>query len=737
MEKEIKERLKQGIAADKFVKRFGLFGSTTIGVAALMGGGVYVLIGIAADNAGPSVCLSFLLCGCLAYLTTMVFAELSSKKTVIGGGYAYAYSSLGSVGGFSTGWFLALGSVFACSLYALGFANYFSTFIANDMSELFVKLMGSGIILSLVLVSALVSESNKIQAFLTWGNVAILLTLCIAGAFSADPSQLENPFPKGFSGTIAAISVIYISFFGYQLIANNSTEIRSAKETVPKSMKYSMMIACTLYVLVALVAVITLPWKQLASSDAPLTLVAEKVFGGTGWIIISMGGVLASAGALNSTLFSQGRQIYAMGKHRFFPDVLGQLSATSKTPMPAIISGGAGAILALWILDLEFIAKSANFCLLAAMIPISLSLRKLYHSGEVELPAKVWRRFLPELALAANIAMMLSLDWVSLVFGQQLALAGAVIFFFYSRKREKRSKNAYHVVLSDKRKNTLPLLGGGNKLLLPMANPESQEALFNIAHTMLSFNGGEIIGLSIAKTPEDKDMVEAMNWAKHSIEIIRRSTGLAHDANIHITPIIRAAKDISMGIVHAAEEENCNLIVMGYKPDDQNSDSGIMRNVLNHTKSDVIFLSAQNSSIPFNPSRIAVSLAGRINLDLMATLAGSLSGYYKSHISFLSILPEKFHSAHRLRADRILIEAIQKLSVNTLYDASLLKSADPLQTLIRHSSDYDLLIVGATKSKLWGSNSIGSFSEQLALHAKCDVAIVRSLPVYRKMLRVI
>jgi amino acid transporter len=71
------------------------------------------------------------------------------------------------------------------------------------------------------------------------------------------------------------------------------------------------------YTVIAIVAILVIPWMKLAGSDAPLVLVAEKSFGSFGWLLISVGGVLAAASALNSTLLSQSRQIYAMGKNRF------------------------------------------------------------------------------------------------------------------------------------------------------------------------------------------------------------------------------------------------------------------------------------------------------------------------------------------------------------------------------------------------------------------------------------
>ena len=139
MVESIHEIFKKKVVPVTFERNIGLFGATSIGVGALLGAGIYVLIGLAAGIAGPSVWLSYLLCGIVAFCTTLLFAELARIIPVTGGGYAYTYKTLGSFGSFMTGWFLALGSIFACSLYAIGFAEYFSSLLGYDVSGFGIK----------------------------------------------------------------------------------------------------------------------------------------------------------------------------------------------------------------------------------------------------------------------------------------------------------------------------------------------------------------------------------------------------------------------------------------------------------------------------------------------------------------------------------------------------------------------------------------------------------------------
>ncbi|RMG67311.1 MAG: amino acid permease, partial [Bacteroidetes bacterium] len=333
MSDRIEDVFEKKIRPVRFERTIGLFGATTIGVGALMGAGVYVLIGMAAGVAGPSVVLSYVLCGALAFLTTLMFSELARLVPRSGGGYLYAYETLGSLAGFGTGWFLALGSMFACGLYAIGFAEYAVSFTGMHLPPLVIKLVAISVILLLGFINSRPAKGGfDAQAWLTWGNLTILLVLVLFGMFHVRTENLKPVFPNGFSGTLEAISIIYISFFGYQLIANNADEVIDAEHTVPKAMKLSMSISMAAYVAIALTAVMVVPWQTLASSNAPLVILANEAMGGKAWLMISAGGVLASLAALNSTLVSQSRQVFVMGQHRFFPDALGKLDEDSKKP---------------------------------------------------------------------------------------------------------------------------------------------------------------------------------------------------------------------------------------------------------------------------------------------------------------------------------------------------------------------------------------------------------------------
>jgi basic amino acid/polyamine antiporter, APA family len=729
MAADFKEIFRRKIIPLTFERTIGLFGASTIGIGALMGAGLYVLIGMGAAAAGPSVWLSFLICGGLAYLTTLMFADFAKLVPKSGGGYAYSYDALGSIGGFVAGWFLALGSIFACALYAVGFAQYFATFL-GDVSPWFVTLLALLLVAVSTLINSLGADSDRIQIVLTWGNVAILLLLISVSVFHFDTDLAKPMFPNGFSGTLSAISIIYISFFGYQLIANNADEIRKPKKNVPKAMKISMGMAIVFYLIIGITAVFVIPWNELGASDAPLVLVAEKGFGAYGWVVISAGGVLAAASALNSTLLSQARQIYAMGKNRFFPDLLGKLNKKSRTPVAAIVGGGLLVAVVLSSFDLEFIAKAANFCLLVSLLPVSLALRKIYLENENKRPKNIFKRRLPEIALAVNVALLFTLDRFSLLFGLQLAVVGAVLYFFYSRKRETRSRSGMNIVLTEDKSQ---FLRSGSRILVPMANPENQQAIFAVSNALLGKNKGEIIALSVVQTPKQTDFYSALSEQDISFEIMERTAELAKLSNAPIKPMIRASHNISQGIVHAAVDKACNMIVMGYGGKPEKGKKNLMQHVLNETNTDIVFIKIHKDLSDFIPKKIAVAMGGKVNTGLMVDLAAGLADNYEGHISFLTILPKDFTLKQKTDSDKVLAEAIQRNRKAVLYSVHTYSSADPLQLLVELSKDYDLLIIGTVKVKFFQRNVLGTFATELAEQAKCSVAVVRTTDAVQKI----
>jgi len=727
----IHEIFKRKIVPVRFERTMGLLGATTLGVGALMGAGIYVLIGLAAGEVGPGAWLSYLICGLLSVLSVLMYGELSRRVPVTGGGYAYAYNAIGSFWGFITGWLLALGSIFACAMYATGFAYYLASILDSPVPEAVLKGIAIAVIAVLTLSNCWgTKKGDRLQKVLTWGNLAVLLILILFSLSKADPGHLRPMFPKGIGGVGGAIAIIYVSFFGYQLIANNAEEIVDPTRTVPRAMMLAMIISLIFYIAVALVSVMVVPWETLAGSKAPLVEVAVTGLGRIGWLLVVLGGVLASAAALNSTLMSQARQIFAMGKDRFLPAIVGSIHATYRTPTAALWAGGIITAVSVITADLTFIVKSANFCFLASLLPISLALRRLYRKSETAAPANRLKRYIPELAFIANLSLLLTIDWISILFGLQLTAIGGIIYLFYSRRREIRSRTGMSVVLTGEKGSMFQV---GSRILVPMANPQTQPALFGISDALLADHGGEIVVLTVVETPNQMDFYSALGSAEDSLQILDHSANLPKLDRVRLKPVVRVSRNLAKGIVHAAEEEGCNLIVMGYAGAETPQSLQLIEEVLSHARTETILLKLRGE---FRPQRIAVSLGSSLNLNLIVRLAGAVADRYGGEITFLNILPVNYSGEQKSHSGKILVEAIQRHAARALYRIELASSDEPLEFLVKRSAEFDLLIVGTAKVGLLERVAVGSFSSQIVGRSECSVAVVKVARPVKRLLSV-
>jgi nucleotide-binding universal stress UspA family protein len=321
---------------------------------------------------------------------------------------------------------------------------------------------------------------------------------------------------------------------------------------------------------------------------------------------------------------------------------------------------------------------------------------------------------------------LFTLDRVSFFFGLNLLAVGCVFFFVYSRPRESRAKIGMSVILSDQKE---PFLRLGSRILVPMANPLTQDALLLISQSLLEAKGGEIAILSVITAPEQVDFHSALADAEDSVEILEKSAQMESSVNTRLRPLVRVSRSLARGIVDAAEEQGCDLIVMGYEGREPNRSSSLVEELLRHSRTDLILLKVRNE---FKPKKIAVSVVGTENLELMVRLAGAAASQLGGTITFLNVLPEKYTLAQKAHTDKIFGEAIRKHTGTALYRTEVLASDDPMGLLVDRSSEFDLLIVGSSRVGLFERIVVGAFAARIVEHSRCSVAVVRTIPPGRK-----
>jgi len=423
-------------------RSLGLLEVTLMSVGVILGAGVYVLIGKAAGLSGNALWLSFILAAIVASLTGLSYAELSSRFPHAAAEYIYVKNSFGPHLAWLVGWFIIVGSVIGATTVAMGFANYFSVLFQTPVIiTAFILLAICGAILILgVKESALMTI---IFTLIEAAGLVIIIVIGIPDYGSVDYSELA----KGFSGIIQAGVLIFFGYIGFESITRLAEETKNPKKTIPRAIIYSIIITTVFYILVGISAVSVVPWQELTTAKAPLSLIAERVFGSQSFLILS---VIALFSTFNTTLvmlLSGSRIVYGMAREKALPDRFTAILKIRQTPWIAIIALMFAAMFFLIIGDIAIIANLTNFTIFIVFLAVNAAVIYLrYKSPQTQngfrIPFAIGKMpVIPFLGFCSVAFMLISLPLEVLGLGAILGLLGILFYYLlYLHKKGKGKK---------------------------------------------------------------------------------------------------------------------------------------------------------------------------------------------------------------------------------------------------------------------------------------------------------
>ncbi len=377
-------------------RELGMLTTTLYGIGVILGAGIYALIAVGAGLAGNMLWLAFLISACIAVLTALSYAELSSVFQRDAAEYNYTREAFGREAlSFSVGWVLAIGTMVAASTVALGFGGYFSALTGFGAQPAAV-----GLILAMTLLNFWgIRESARFNNLATSLEILGLL-IVIAAGFLAPPAVeadlLELP-PGGLGGIAAAVSVMFFAYIGFENVANLSEEVKDGRRTVPKALVLALAVSTVLYILVAIAAAREVGWETLAGSQAPLTLVVSRALGGYAHIL-SYIALFATANTVLMFLIASSRMLYGMAQGGSLHRKLGEIGSRG-TPYASVALMGLGAAAIVSISDIKTVAQLTDISVFLAYMAVNASvialsgksLRRGFHSPRLMgVPILAW-----------------------------------------------------------------------------------------------------------------------------------------------------------------------------------------------------------------------------------------------------------------------------------------------------------------------------------------------------------
>ncbi|MFB6272180.1 MAG: amino acid permease [Salinibacter sp.] len=418
----------------------GLYTTITVSIGAMIGSGLFVLPGLAAGKAGPSVILAYALAGLIVLPATLSKAEMATAMPESGGTYLYIDRAMGPLMGTISGLGAWFSLVFKSAFALVGLGAYLVLVLPLPDAQLKLISLGLGVlIIGVNLVG--VKQSGYLQAFLVSFVLLILFAFGAEGITYVQADQYHPFLKNGPKGLLAATGFVFVSYAGVTKIASIAEEVEKPDRYLPLGMLLSIGIMIPIYTVVVYVIVGVTPDAVLHTSLTPMADATEQLLGTPAKIGISIVAVLALLSMANAGVLSSSRFPLAMSRDHLAPESLSAVSERFRTPLYSILMTGVLLLVLIAfvpVIDLAKLASAFQILVFAFVNAAVIAFRE----GEVEeydpafeSPGYPWIQFG---GILGGVLLITQMGWLPIFGAGGFVVIGLVWYRLYGRERTER-----------------------------------------------------------------------------------------------------------------------------------------------------------------------------------------------------------------------------------------------------------------------------------------------------------
>lgn len=417
-------------------KHLGARDLTALGIAAIIGAGIFSTIGKASAEGGPAIIFLFLFTAIACSFAAFAYAEFASMVPISGSAYTYSYVAFGELVAWIIGWALIMEYAIGNVTVAISWSDYFTGLLNSsgihlpDWITMDYLTASSGFKESTVLMQSGKSFENLspslqsayhawqtapsiggihlvadlpallIIILITWlvyrgmkesknaGNLMVVIKLCVVllviavGIFYVDTKNWHPFAPNGIGGVLKGVSAVFFAYIGFDAISTTAEECKNPQKDLPKGMMWAIIICTILYIVIALVLTGMVKYSDLNVGD-PLAFVFEKL--DLKWLsgIIAVSAIVAMASVLLVFQLGQPRIWMAMSRDGLLPKVFSRVHPKYKTPsFSTVVTGFVVAVPALF-LNLTMVTDLCSIGTLFAFVLVCAGVLKLENDPTV------------------------------------------------------------------------------------------------------------------------------------------------------------------------------------------------------------------------------------------------------------------------------------------------------------------------------------------------------------------
>jgi len=406
--------------------------------------GFFLLPGLAAMEAGPSLVLAYLLATLPLIPAMLCIVELATAMPRAGGVYYFVDRSLGPYVGLITGIGTWLALILKVTFALVGMGAYIALFFPGLPQKSLAIVLAAG--LGAVNYFG-ARKSGRLQIYLVLGLLLLLAGFIGGGVPALESAAFEGLFDVEVTTLMGTAGMVYISYVGVTKIASLSEEIAKPEKTLPLGVFLALATAVLVYGLGTAVMVGVIPIERLSGDLTPAATAAEILYGWWGSLFISVAALLAFVSVANAGILSASRYPLAMSRDQLLPGRISHVTSQG-VPVVSLLLTVASILVILVALDPVGIAKLASAFQLVVFAFVCLAVVVMRESRIVEYDPGYRSPWYPWMHIAGMVLpffVVWQMGWPAILFIVGFIVAGTLWYFYYARFRADRNGAIYHI----------------------------------------------------------------------------------------------------------------------------------------------------------------------------------------------------------------------------------------------------------------------------------------------------